>query len=769
MDFLLDEILEKLTPQFGVLVDGRTESVAEIAENNAYFLEIRLIGGAAPIGVGSIQEGFVADTQAIDGLTKLTIRTSIRNGLFQRINFGNLFADRIVYYVETDLSLNDEAAVGAEIGWVPKDTAGHDVLRVQFFNTDGDSLRPSFLLRTLALLNGYYQDLVAKAFDSHADTAFFLADYIVFLQATESKQRLYRLLRRSLRDEYKAYQKKFGASADPVLLAEYEKILPQPVESHTSAAIAGTYADAVDNSPDKRVYFFLEDLSVHFSAMSAAEYAIDIHEITDSDEFTGLVEDTLFQVAVNSPIYSIGICENASGLSRGWQYAKAIVNDILPNKFEAKTMVKGQYKARGASMTIGDCMPTVDRFYFAQKKDGNFVFDYQSMKDLPAMEVDSFDFAVEHLVGIFKDGLRVGAGHEIFNEPNKTEPDVLYSLDTTDNIVAQHGRARMGIPIVATTEVNGRHYFVLLVKPDERRLTYQYEKRIFEDSGTPEKVAAYLADTYEDLGPYADQWEPIVDFLRDLGVVHAFALDGDDSAGLIYKDEGEDPDSFLKVEPGLKKDGSMPFAVAFTKRDADLYPTLLNLLKAGRLYREDFLALVEKSGITAAQQLELISKTNNRILLPFDAEYISSPYGPRTPPVHGASSFHLGVDFGVPKGSPVTCIKDGTVHLIYTSPSYGLAVILYHGADTYGDKYYSFYTHLDAAAAQTGDALAVGDIFAVSGNSGALREGELLGFDVRVTPADYVLEAEDDYLTFFRNRFFSRDPEQFLWPDLSQL
>jgi murein DD-endopeptidase MepM/ murein hydrolase activator NlpD len=764
MDFLLEDILEKLTPQFGILTDSGIEAVREATDNNGYFLEVRLAGAGSTLAINTIQEGYVAGKQAVTGqadVSRLVIRTSIKNGLLQRINFGELFADQVAYDLETDLSIHDEVHVGQEIGRLPVDAAGSCLLRIRFFNTDNISIRPAFLLRTLTLLQGYYLKLVTKAFESHSDTAFFVKDYVDFLETTRGKEGVFKLLRGALRDEYDFFTKQFpGPQA---LAAEYERILRRFSQQITPAELAANYVDLVENSDENRIHYFLPDLSLHFVAMPVSEYTIDIARIKEGNTFSLLVQDTLFQVAINSPVYALNTCEKASSMVRFMRFAGAVLDKVIPEEIDVDTMVKGKFKPRNEDMVTGECVPTIDRFYFAQKTNGDFVHDYKSIKDLDSFETDQFEFAVEHLVGIFKDGLRVGAGHEIFVEDSKTEPDILYRLEPNTNIVEQHGRARMGIPIVALTERQGNQYFVLLVKPDERFMTFQGVVRAVDFA--PDVVI----EMYQEAGPYTEQWEPIVQFLRDLDVVHAFALDGDDSAGLIYKDDSEKPEDFLKVTPGLKKDGSMPFALTFTKADSNLYPSLLHILQTGQMYLDDFLDLVEKSEIPAAQHLELNSRARGRVLLPFEASLITSAYGQRTPPVHGASAFHLGVDFGVPKGTPVPLHKSGKVHLVYPSPSFGLVVIIYHGHDVQNNEYYSFYSHLDSVSIQEGDSLIGGIEFAVSGDSGSVRTGELMGFDIRVTSPDFQLDGRDDYLSFFRNRPFSRNPQQFLWPDLSQI
>ena len=65
---------------------------------------------------------------------------------------------------------------------------------------------------------------------------------------------------------------------------------------------------------------------------------------------------------------------------------------------------------------------------------------------------------------------------------------------------------------------------------------------------------------------------------------------------------------------------------------------------------------------------------------------VTSPYGPRTPPVAGASSYHLGVDYGIPAGTKVNYMgpgnyfSEGGVGVISTTDSQGrpYELELYH-------------------------------------------------------------------------------------------
>lgn len=95
---------------------------------------------------------------------------------------------------------------------------------------------------------------------------------------------------------------------------------------------------------------------------------------------------------------------------------------------------------------------------------------------------------------------------------------------------------------------------------------------------------------------------------------------------------------------------------------------------------------------------------------------VRSGFGPRTPPVAGASGGpgnpHPGVDYDIPVGTPVGAIGDGVV-IPDTSRGLGTAVRVRHADGTE-----SVYGHLSTADAPVGTTVRQGQIIGRSGNTG---------------------------------------------------
>ena len=78
---------------------------------------------------------------------------------------------------------------------------------------------------------------------------------------------------------------------------------------------------------------------------------------------------------------------------------------------------------------------------------------------------------------------------------------------------------------------------------------------------------------------------------------------------------------------------------------------------------------------------------------PVDATCISSPFGPRTIRNHPeAGTFHFGLDFPVPEGSPVWAIQAGTVMKVQQNGPGGLEVLVQHKG------FIGIYSHLGSVS-----------------------------------------------------------------------
>lgn len=92
---------------------------------------------------------------------------------------------------------------------------------------------------------------------------------------------------------------------------------------------------------------------------------------------------------------------------------------------------------------------------------------------------------------------------------------------------------------------------------------------------------------------------------------------------------------------------------------------------------------------------------------------ISSPFGYRSSPTAGASSYHKGVDIAVNMGSSVLATKDGKVVTAKYSSSAGNYVAIYHGGGIY-----SYYMHCSRLLVSVGAKVEKGQVIAKSGSTG---------------------------------------------------
>ena len=121
---------------------------------------------------------------------------------------------------------------------------------------------------------------------------------------------------------------------------------------------------------------------------------------------------------------------------------------------------------------------------------------------------------------------------------------------------------------------------------------------------------------------------------------------------------------------------------------------------------------------------------------------ITSEFGYRKAPTNGASTGHSGIDIGVPVGTSVKSIADGTVVAARNGMrGYGTGVFIDHGIID-GKHIVSEYGHLSNFDVKVGDKIKQGQIFAKSGNTG-ISTGPHLHITIRengkpVNPKKYL-------------------------------
>lgn len=116
---------------------------------------------------------------------------------------------------------------------------------------------------------------------------------------------------------------------------------------------------------------------------------------------------------------------------------------------------------------------------------------------------------------------------------------------------------------------------------------------------------------------------------------------------------------------------------------------------------------------------------------------ITSPFGSRTSPTAGASSYHQGIDIGAPAGTAILAAKAGTVVTASYSSVSGNYIMINHGGGVF-----TVYMHASSLAVSKGQQVNAGTTIAYVGSTG-VSTGSHLHFGVSVggsyvNPLNYV-------------------------------
>ncbi len=122
---------------------------------------------------------------------------------------------------------------------------------------------------------------------------------------------------------------------------------------------------------------------------------------------------------------------------------------------------------------------------------------------------------------------------------------------------------------------------------------------------------------------------------------------------------------------------------------------------------------------------------------PISGGTLSSGFGSRTAPTAGASSYHKGVDWATPIGTPVYASSGGTVVKAGWASGYGYVIYIDHP-----DGRQTRYAHLSKIQVSVGDTVKQGQQIALSGNSG-VSTGPHVHFEIlingtQVNPLSYL-------------------------------
>jgi murein DD-endopeptidase MepM/ murein hydrolase activator NlpD len=121
---------------------------------------------------------------------------------------------------------------------------------------------------------------------------------------------------------------------------------------------------------------------------------------------------------------------------------------------------------------------------------------------------------------------------------------------------------------------------------------------------------------------------------------------------------------------------------------------------------------------------EFIATDNATFVAPASGP-VTSLFGPRNTGIAGASRNHKGVDLGIPRGSSVVAMRDGTVTKAGWGTGYGNVIYIKHD-----DGYETRYAHLTSFNVRPGTKVKQGQVIAKSGNTG-VGSGPHLHFEIR--------------------------------------
>lgn len=152
----------------------------------------------------------------------------------------------------------------------------------------------------------------------------------------------------------------------------------------------------------------------------------------------------------------------------------------------------------------------------------------------------------------------------------------------------------------------------------------------------------------------------------------------------------------------------------------------------GQMLVKNYHKALEKLGSNAGKTCALAStggsgdgKTTGKFINPTNSAPITSDFGPRANPCAKCSSFHKGIDIGVPNGTTVKAADGGTVVYAGTATGYGNVLIIDHG-----NGLQTRYAHLESFDVPTGSKVSQGQAVAKSDSTG-VGTGAHLHFEVR--------------------------------------
>ncbi len=158
------------------------------------------------------------------------------------------------------------------------------------------------------------------------------------------------------------------------------------------------------------------------------------------------------------------------------------------------------------------------------------------------------------------------------------------------------------------------------------------------------------------------------------------------------------------------------------------------MLRQAKIQRQGYLAMLDTLNARALVRQKIPS------IRPTDTGWISSRFGFRQDPFTDKQTFHRGLDFSVPIGTPVRVTGDGVVSAVQQQRGFGRVIKVNHG-----NGVVTVYAHLDQPLVKKGDRVSRGDVIGRSGNTGR-SSAPHLHYEIRiggrpVNPLSYILDS----------------------------
>jgi hypothetical protein len=468
--------------------------------------------------------------------TTVVTRPWIQMSFYFRTLFGDDAPEYVLYRCSPAAASPDAVLeAGTVLG------AATSELEVAFVAEGANGRRyldPAVVVRTLALFSNAFEvftdsflELLLIGIALDPVDSFGLARLVDLVQDPALPLHRRRILEDALRAEYE-FRQHHNLTPTGTTDALYRLVLPPPGPRTARAHVVASYHEDVEADPDGFAHFYVDDMNLHFAAFRADRYEMDLIDLRgDGPDFRQLtVAADVYALIANGPLFDLNECNLQPTLERAFDYTLACTANATGISF--KGLTKGLLVFRNQGTELGECPipsdPGVWRYHFAQTVTG----EYQLHRD-PIPATNDYACAIEPVYGVFRDGLRIGDGHEIdqlgSDGTPRGEPDSVFKEDAPSVLGIRLPGTR-GISTIGTSRRSGVDYVFVLMRPD-----------------------SYTSQ------PVMTRWEDMVQFLRDIDVVDALATEGDDSVGLIIG-----PDRPI-LKPGCKKDGVVPLAIAFRK------------------------------------------------------------------------------------------------------------------------------------------------------------------------------------------------------------